>query len=79
MSAYADYEIVGKNRRGVRVVVALRAIATPNEAAATWILQERYPSATFVAVTRTATRGYKRPATPVVAKKLAENPVRRAG
>ena len=76
MSAYANYEVHGKTRRGP-VVVEVRAIRTPSPEAATWILNERYPSATFVSVTRPAAAGYPARHGVVSAGQLAATPIRR--
>ena len=78
MSAYISMTIVGKlprKRNGSdEVTVPIRVLATPDDAAAEWLLHERYPSAEFVGVVTNAAVRY--PAE-ITAKHLARTPLRR--
>jgi hypothetical protein len=76
MSALAEYEIHGLTSRGRPVAVGMRAIATPTTEVATYILNERYPSATFVSLKRVILKDNK--IENVDARKLDVRPIRRA-
>lgn len=79
MSAYQNYVIVGRlprKRKGTDMVqVPIRALVRPDEAAAEWLLHERYPSATFVETVTPARVRYPRE---ITVRHLLRTPLRRS-
>lgn len=78
MAAYITYTILGErphSREGTREVsVTIRALAKPDNAAAEWLLQERYPSARLTGVVVNAAHRYPRA---ITSAHLARVPMRR--
>lgn len=77
MAAYLTFTIIGErsqSRHGTKEVqIKVRALARPDEETATWLLQEKYPSAKVTHIVVDAAHSYRE----VTAASLATKPLRR--